>query len=174
MLRYNRARRAEWVEAQKKLESDELASARLAYLTGNATEEQVALVEAANREAEEKGIRLPPLIAPPEHRTHFEENIKPALQGAEANNEAAATGKGVFGVVSGLFGGSGSSKDTAAVSASESAAQQAGSAAESVGSKAKSAWDRELENQRNGGSLDQIGLASAGAPASTKKGWWPF
>ncbi|OAA79117.1 hypothetical protein LEL_02603 [Akanthomyces lecanii RCEF 1005] len=168
MLRYNRARRAEWVEAQKKLGSDELATARLAYLKGEATEEQIALVDAANLEAEEKGIRLPPLIAPPEHRTHFEEHLKPTLQGDGSGTEAA-TGKGVFGVVSGLFGGGG--KEEPATSATQAVAQKA----EAVESAAKSAWDRELENQRRGGSLDQLGLAGAsGEQVSTKKGWWPW
>lgn len=168
MLRYNRARRAEWVEAQKKLGSDELATARLAYLKGEATEEQIALVDAANLEAEEKGIRLPPLIAPPEHRTHFEEHLKPTLQGDGSGTEAA-TGKGIFGVVSGLFGGGG--KEEPATSATQAVAQKA----EAVESAAKSAWDRELENQRRGGSLDQLGLAGAsGEQVSTKKGWWPW
>ncbi|ATY58559.1 hypothetical protein CCM_05315 [Cordyceps militaris CM01] len=164
MLRYNRARRAEWVEAQKKLESDELASARLAYLKGAATEEQIALVEAANREAEEKGIRLPPLIAPPEHRTHFEEHLKPTLQG---DDKAApdATGKGVLGIFSGLFGGA--SKEAPAAAPPSQPVQAVESAAQSV-------WDRELENQRKGGSLDQLGLAGASGEQGAKKGWWPW
>ncbi len=170
MLRYNRARRAEWAEAQKKLGSDELATARLAYLKGEATEDQIALVEAANREAEEKGIRLPPLIAPPEHRTHFEEHLKPTLQGDGGSSTEPATGKGVFGVVSGLFGG-GASKEAPSVSVTQAAAQQA----EAVESAARSAWDREIENQRKGGSLDQLGLAGAsGEQVPTKKGWWPW
>lgn len=80
MLRYNRARRAEWIEAQKKFEADELATARIAYLKGDATEEQILLVEEANREAEEKGIKLPSLLSPPEHRTHFEEHVKSAFE----------------------------------------------------------------------------------------------
>lgn len=169
MLRYNRARRAEWAEAQKKLGSDELATARLAYLKGAATEEQVALVEAANREAEEKGIRLPPLIAPPEHRTHFEEHLKPTLQG-DANTKEPATGKGVFGVISGLFGGAGK-EEPAASSVAEVASQKV-AAAEAT---AQGVWEKELENQRHGGSLDQLGLAGASsAPVSSKKGWWPW
>lgn len=171
MLRYNRARRAEWAEAQKKLGSDELATARLAYLKGEATEEQIALVDAANLEAEEKGIRLPPLIAPPEHRTHFEEHLKPTLQGDGSGTEAA-TGKGVFGVVTGLFGGGGGGgKEEAATSATQALAQKA----EAAESAAKGVWDRELENQRRGGSLDQLGLAGAsGEQVSAKKGWWPW
>ncbi|OAA52526.1 hypothetical protein BBO_00367 [Beauveria brongniartii RCEF 3172] len=175
MLRYNRARRAEWAEAQKKLESDELATARLAYLKGTATEDQIALVEAANHEAEEKGIRLPPLIAPPEHRTHFEEHLKPTLQGdggGGSGGKESAAGKGVFGVLSGVFGsGGGGKEEPPATEAVQAAAQQV----EAVESTTNSAWGRELENQRKGGSLDQLGLAGAsGEQVSTKKGWWPW
>lgn len=91
MFQYNRARRAEWVEAQKKFEADELATARLAYLKGEATEEQILLVEEANREAEAQGIKLPPLLGAPEHRTHFEEHVKPAFSG-RPDSSSSSTG----------------------------------------------------------------------------------
>ncbi|KAK4126933.1 hypothetical protein N657DRAFT_640808 [Parathielavia appendiculata] len=45
MMMYNKKRSREWVEAQKKLEADSLEAARLAYMTGKATDEQIALVE---------------------------------------------------------------------------------------------------------------------------------
>ncbi|EHK44005.1 hypothetical protein TRIATDRAFT_169023, partial [Trichoderma atroviride IMI 206040] len=98
MLRYNRARRAEWIEAQKKFEADELATARIAYLKGDATEEQILLVEEANREAEEKGIKLPSLLSPPEHRTHFEEHVKSAFEG-DQGQAAESKGKGILGYI---------------------------------------------------------------------------
>lgn len=91
MFQYNRARRAEWVEAQKKFEADELATARLAYLKGDATEEQILLVEEANREAEAQGTRLPPLLGAPEHRTHFEEHVKPAFAGRTDNDSTPSS-----------------------------------------------------------------------------------
>ncbi|KAK1754226.1 cytochrome oxidase c assembly-domain-containing protein [Echria macrotheca] len=47
MISYNRKRKAEFFEAQKKLEADSLEAARIAYMTGKATEEQIALVEEA-------------------------------------------------------------------------------------------------------------------------------
>ncbi|KAM7190244.1 Cytochrome oxidase c assembly domain containing protein [Rhypophila sp. PSN 637] len=47
MITYNSKRKAEFIEAQKKLEADSLEAARLAYLSGKATEEQIALVEEA-------------------------------------------------------------------------------------------------------------------------------
>lgn len=156
MLRYNRARRAEWIEAQRKFEADELSTARLAYLKGDATEEQIALVEEANREAEEKGIRLPPLLSPPEHRTHFEEHVKTAFEGGKA---AESQGKGFLGFI---WGGSNPSTENST-----------SAAAQSVGDVAKDVWEKEKENQRNGGSLDQLGLETGGsAPEPKKKGWW--
>lgn len=45
MMLHNRKRSAEWLEAQKKLEADSLDAARIAYMTGKATEEQIELVE---------------------------------------------------------------------------------------------------------------------------------
>lgn len=184
MLRYNRARRAEWVEAQKKLEADELATARLAYLKGEATEEQIVLVEEANREAEAKGEKLPPLLAAPGTRTHFEEHVKPALEGDKAGE--AAKGKGIFGVFSGMLGRQeqgddvGSSQERLGYESlseeDDSAGMRESDLIRSIETKAKEAWDKELENQRKGGSLDHIGLEPAAAQASSNKKskWWPW
>ncbi|KAI9900512.1 hypothetical protein N3K66_004774 [Trichothecium roseum] len=161
MLRYNRARRAEFAEAQKKYEADELATARLAYLKGNATDEQTLLVEEANRRAEAQGVKLPPLLGAPEHRTHFEEHVKPALAGEEKK------GKGVLGIVSGFFGGKQEPSDVK--TAAESTA--AGVVRE-VEQKAQVVWEQEKENQRKGGSLDQLGLdAGSQNQPPKKKGW---
>lgn len=170
MLRYNRARRAEWVEAQSKLEDDELAVARIAYLKGKATPEQVTLVEQANADAEAKGVKLPPLMAPAEHRTHFEEHLQTTIQGsAEAVNKAA--GQGVLGVFSGLFGGASKKEEESVVAPVVDAVQTRAASAQE---QAQNAWDQELENQRQGGSLDQLGLATDGAAKASKKGWWPW
>ncbi|PHH66494.1 hypothetical protein CDD81_6969 [Ophiocordyceps australis] len=103
MMRYNRARRAEWVEAQKKLEADALSAARIAYVKGEATEEQILLVEQATRDAEQAGLKLPSLLSQPQHRTHFEEHVKPALQGIGEEKENKV-GKGLFGILSSLVG----------------------------------------------------------------------
>lgn len=162
MLRYNRARRAEWLETQKQFEADELAAARLAYIKGEATTEQALLVEEANAEAEAAGVKLPPLLAPAQHRTHFEEHVKPAL-------ESEGKGKGVLGLFSGIWGGSGKAEETQQESGVvKSVEANAGYVQE----KAKGAWAQEKENQRRGGSLDQVGLEAT--PASGKKGWWPW
>ncbi|KAI9151570.1 hypothetical protein HJFPF1_08777 [Paramyrothecium foliicola] len=179
MLRYNRARRAEWAEAQKRLEEDSLAAARLAYLKGEATESQIFLVEEANREAEEKGEKLPPLLAPPEHRTHFEEHFGGAGQ-QQAVAKEEAKGKGVLGVFSGFLGSKAAETSTAttttqSVSSSSGVVQAAETQASNVQDKARGAWEAEKENQRRGGSLDQLGLETAGSSQSSgKKGWWPW
>ncbi|KAL2205895.1 hypothetical protein CC79DRAFT_1334221 [Sarocladium strictum] len=170
MIRYNRARRTEWLAAQKALEDDALASARMAYMQGKATPEQALLVEEANRDAEAHGTKLPPLLAPPERRTHFEETIQPKLE---------SQGKGVFGVVAGLFGGASKAAEKAedaAVTAGAEAVSGTTNAVKSVEEKAASAWESELENQRRGGSLDQLGLDAAGSASASsgKKGWWPW
>ncbi|KAH6894442.1 cytochrome oxidase c assembly-domain-containing protein [Thelonectria olida] len=186
MLRYNRARRAEWVEAQKQLEADELASARLAYLKGEATEEQIELVEEANREAEAKGTKLPPLLAAPTTRTHFEEHVKPAFEGSnevDSSESTKKTGKGIMGVFSGILGREEQGEDFGSSQGRlgyESLSEEDDSTGvrdsdlvRSIEAKARGAWEKEKENQRRGGDLDHLGLEPAGGPAP-KKSWWRF
>lgn len=169
MLRYNRARRAEWIEAQKKLEADALSAARIAYVKGSATDEQIALVEEASRTAEAQGVKLPPLLSPPEHRTHFEEHVQSVFTGAAASDDA----KGVLGLFAGLFGGA-DKKASGAGAPPEPAAPE--SAVQSVEARASDAWAAEKERQRRGGSLDQLGLDAAGPapPSPDKRRWWPW
>lgn len=64
MIRYNKKRRAEFAAAAAKFEAESLEAARLAYIKGTATEEQIHRVEEAHRVAREKGEKLPPLIGP--------------------------------------------------------------------------------------------------------------
>lgn len=173
MLRYNRARRAEWVEAQKKLEADELSSARLAYLKGEATEEQILLVEEANREAEERGVKLPPLLAAPTTRTHFEENFA-------GSDGPKKEGKGVMGIFSGMLGRGeqgeevGSSQERLGYESlceeDDSTGVRESDLVRSIENKARGAWEKEKQNQRAGGSLDQLGLEAA----PSQKSWWRF
>lgn len=201
MLQYNRARRAEWVQAQQKLEADSLAAARVAYLRGDATEEQILLVEEANREAQEKGTKLPPLLSPPEHRTHFEERVKPNFSskaataaasisddgGSHTGSSKPAEGRGILGVVSGFFGGSQTSTTPSSPAGNESSATtlsaetdaSVGAAAAGIGpaneARVQSVWEREKQNQIRGGSLDQLGLETGTSkPTSDKKSWWPW
>lgn len=73
MMTYNKKRKAEWVEAQLKLEADSLEAARLAYMTGKATDEQIALVEEQLEKERKAGTgpaassffeKMPPILAP--------------------------------------------------------------------------------------------------------------
>ncbi|TPX10116.1 uncharacterized protein E0L32_001313 [Thyridium curvatum] len=58
MIMYNRKRKAEFLAAQEKMDADSLEAARLAYMRGDATEEQIALVEEANAAAEASGSHI--------------------------------------------------------------------------------------------------------------------
>ncbi|KAK3375868.1 cytochrome oxidase c assembly-domain-containing protein [Lasiosphaeria ovina] len=62
MMMYNKKRKAEFIEAQKKLEADSLEAARLAYMTGKATEEQISLVEEVLEREREAGQTSGPLL----------------------------------------------------------------------------------------------------------------
>ncbi|KAL6918114.1 hypothetical protein ACHAP8_008268 [Fusarium lateritium] len=174
MVQYNRARRAEWVEAQKLLEADELAMARLAYIKGEATEDQILLVEEANQAAQARGEKLPPLLGAPEHRTHFEEHIKPTFQDkTEESTTKTSSGKGVLGIFSGVLGG-GSKTEEIKEQATEglAAAQtQLSNLAANGQAKLEQAIQTERENQKIGGPLDRLGTQPV--PASGKS-WWKF
>lgn len=174
MVQFNQARRAEWIEAQKKFEADELALARIAYLRGDATEEQMELVEEVNRRAQEKGIKLPPLLDTPEHRTHFEERVRPTFSGVETEHavkekeKTRQEGKGIWGVVTGLFGGSKKTESSSATA--ESVVAGDAGVVQSIETKARDAWETEKQNQVQGGSLDQLGLEKENSKPE-KRGW---
>ncbi|KAK0744267.1 cytochrome oxidase c assembly-domain-containing protein [Apiosordaria backusii] len=56
MMILNRKRKVEWIETQKQIEADELAQARLAYMTGKADEDQIALVEEVMERERQQGM----------------------------------------------------------------------------------------------------------------------
>ncbi|KAL1897636.1 hypothetical protein Sste5346_003942 [Sporothrix stenoceras] len=56
MLRFNSRRKKEFMAAQQQMEADSLAAARLAFMRGDATPEQVLMVEAANAQAVRDGL----------------------------------------------------------------------------------------------------------------------
>ncbi|KAI0477109.1 hypothetical protein GGR56DRAFT_389574 [Xylariaceae sp. FL0804] len=67
MLLHNRKRRAEFFAVQKQIEENSLEAARLAYIKGTATAEQVSLVEdIAERARRGEAPRLPSLLSPPQ------------------------------------------------------------------------------------------------------------
>lgn len=70
MMMYNRKRRNEFFAMQQTLQSDGLDAARLAYMTGKASDEQIAMVEDATERAKQAGVPLPALLNPAHHRTH--------------------------------------------------------------------------------------------------------
>ncbi|KAF5024229.1 hypothetical protein F66182_3743 [Fusarium sp. NRRL 66182] len=172
MVQYNRARRAEWVEAQKRLEADELASARLAYIKGSATEDQILLVEEANRAAEERGEKLPPLLEAPTHRTHFEEHIKPTFQDkSEESTAKTSSGKGVLGIFSGVLGGGGTSGKIETSSHSEVSEGQKQLQNLEAMDRARLQNAGSADRVQRGGPLDQLGPDLAGGSTSSKSSW---
>jgi hypothetical protein len=91
MVRFNRRRRREFQEQVAQFEPGSLNEARLAYITGTADEEQVAMVEAANRLAEEMGQTLPPLLQRPAEGTLAESAFGGnSEKGAGGQNRPAA------------------------------------------------------------------------------------
>ncbi|KAM7186803.1 Cytochrome oxidase c assembly domain containing protein [Naviculisporaceae sp. PSN 640] len=224
MMTYNSKRKAEFIEAQKKLEADSLEAARLAYMTGKATEEQIALVEEAMERERAAGnfapagsgifTKLPNPISKPnssgfesavEQQKHHKvsdvvewpkdkETDKSTVAAVEKKAEEA--GKGLWawmtaslkkeeegddvGSAQRRLGWESLSEedDAAGVRDSDLVRAVAGHEAEkqSLASKAHAALEKEKENQRKGGPLDQVGLTDKktteeGEKASKKSGW---
>lgn len=65
MMMYNRKRRHEFFALQQRLKDDSLEAARLAYMTGTASEEQIAMVDDATAKAKQAGLVLPSLLSAP-------------------------------------------------------------------------------------------------------------
>ena len=194
MMMYNRKRRTEFFALQKQLKEDSLEAARLAYMTGTATEEQIALVEDATAKAKEAGISLPSILSVP-HAAAPAGGRETASFEASTNDDETQK-KGAGGVTGWLFGGL--KKEEARDDATEtlstsderwrtpsSSTTTAGDVGNALRDKAKAAFDHERDTQRRGGPLDQIGLdtptttatATATSTATTssgdgkKKGW---
>lgn len=108
MVRFNNARKVEFAEAQSKLRSDSLEAARIAYVTGTATETQLKLIEqAAEKSAASSnasqggdGFKLPPILGPPMAAGRTTRETLAETNGtraeAEAVNHAAAATSGGF------------------------------------------------------------------------------
>ncbi|KAL2759962.1 hypothetical protein ACRALDRAFT_2038714 [Sodiomyces alcalophilus JCM 7366] len=165
MVTYNRQRRAEFIEAQKRIEADELASARLAFIKGTATEDQIRLVEESTARAAEQGTKLPPLLAPAsKFKSDSSSSTSTPLsegQVAATTDAEAATGEEEKKSRSWWpFGSSSSSSTTEATAAEQTSLKDA----------AVAAVEKERERQQHGGPLDRIGVETAGE--TKKKGWW--
>ncbi|KAH9886609.1 hypothetical protein F4778DRAFT_474156 [Xylariomycetidae sp. FL2044] len=187
MMIHNRKRRNEFFAMQKQLRTDSLEAARLAYINGTATEEQISLVEEATEKAKVTGSSLPSLLsapqtaAPPVGRngttaetSETPRSVWPGESMTESNLSAAAEVEQPKkkGLTAWLFGGlkkeevqedSGASDTTTnKLDFSREEAAASGRIANTTAAlkdKAKAAFESEKENQRRGGPLDRLGLA---------------
>ncbi|KAI0454140.1 hypothetical protein F5B21DRAFT_476762 [Xylaria acuta] len=177
MMMYNRKRRNEFFALQKQLKEDSLEAARLAYMTGTATDEQVALVEDATAKAKEAGIALPSILSAPQSPAPAGGRETTTTATIAVGEEEEETQKKKGGVTRWLFGGL-KKEDDAQTADDRWRSTTATTTQENVGDalrdKAKAAFDTERDNQRRGGPLDQVGLDTAAATESSgknKKGW---
>jgi hypothetical protein len=69
MTRFNRKRRREFEERMASFEAGSFEEARIAYLSGVATEAQTAMMMEAYRIAQESGVKLSPLLPAPSETT---------------------------------------------------------------------------------------------------------
>lgn len=172
MLRYNRKRKAEFLEAQRRMSADSLEAARLAYMRGDASDEQISLVEEANARAGGAGgdFKLPSILSAPKPIRRDEE------ASAQAEQAAASSGEGKS---SGLFGWFSSKKPAQDVAGASDAPRSLEDKQEML-RKAREAFEREKETQRSGGPLDRLGIEESTtsqthtkeAEQPKKKGWW--
>ncbi|KAJ4393550.1 hypothetical protein N0V93_002762 [Gnomoniopsis smithogilvyi] len=143
-----------------------LEAARLAYMRGDATDEQMSLIEQAN--ARPEGFQLPSILSAP----------KPIAK--TASEEIAATGSapeaqpeekksGLWGLFS--SGSKKESQDAAAEKPQPRSLDEKRAMLES----ARAAFEQEKENQRKGGPLDRLGTEEStparNAEQPKKKGW---
>ncbi|KAK7942622.1 uncharacterized protein PG986_011735 [Apiospora aurea] len=201
MMMYNRKRRNEFFAMQQTLQSDSLDAARLAYMTGKASDEQIAMVEDATERAKQAGVPLPKLLNPARTAATTEADASASsftattstadktvwpgesMQGASLSGAGEAEEpKKKGGLSSWLFSGL-KKEDTAAGAESSSSSSLNFKNEEAAASgrvmraideqkdNVKAALETERENQRKGGPLDQIGL-NAPQEKPQKKGWF--
>ncbi|KAH7040826.1 uncharacterized protein B0I36DRAFT_344503 [Microdochium trichocladiopsis] len=197
MMYYNRQRRNEFFALQKQFADDSLEAARLAYMTGKATEEQIALVEEATAKARESGTELPALLSAPKQAKSagWAKVMSPREEGGDIETAERSVWPGESMTESSLSARSeveqptkkgwsawlfeGLKKEevrdddlTSASSdpRSTSASRTISSAQHSIVDSAKAAFETEKENQRHGGPLDRVGTTDTNT-GSTKKGW---
>lgn len=194
MIRYNKKRAAEWAEAQMKLEADSLEAARIAYMTGKATEEQITLVEEQLERERESGRQttffsnLSVLGSPeptaasssstPSTPSSVTETVSWPPKDASPDQQQQPTDaqdQSKASVWSWLTSGlkTDESDPSSSSNPTPSSGNQPSILAASAGTlkaKAQSALDQEKENQQRGGPLDQIGGVPAAEGAGTETG----
>ncbi|KAJ2896236.1 uncharacterized protein MKZ38_005730 [Zalerion maritima] len=200
MLSYNRKRKNEFFTLAKKLDDDSLTTARLAYVRGDATEEQTRAVEELQAKAAQQGIKMPPLfqddgVTPwtlrtsdgialkqqpsddkpekPKKKQGWKEWLMGNLKREEEGDDYG-TSEARFGYESlSEEDDSGGMRESDIVRAVED--KQAW-----IKEKAKEAFEKEKENRHTGGPLDRMGINGAKGQADAKKegesggkkGWW--
>ncbi|KAH6617728.1 cytochrome oxidase c assembly-domain-containing protein [Chaetomium sp. MPI-SDFR-AT-0129] len=194
MIRYNKKRAAEWAEAQMKLEADSLEAARIAYMTGKATEEQITLVEEQLERERESGRQTTffsnlsvlgspePTTAsssstpstPPQPPHSVTETVSwppkdaspDQQQPADAPQDQPKTSVWSW-ITSGLkTDETDSSSSSNSTPSSGNQSSILSTSASALQAKAQSALDQEKANQQRGGPFDKIG----GAPATEGAG----
>lgn len=188
MMMHNRQRRNEFVALQKQLHEDSLEAARLAYMTGTATEEQITLVEDATARARETGVALPSILSVPQRAAPA--GGRESVAGSDGG-AAGAEGQKTGGITGWLFSGMKkeevrdddadlsladdrwrtTSANTAATATSPTTTDDVAGA---LRDKAKAAFEQERQNQQDGGPLDQIGQkpTTPGPDGEGKKKGW--
>lgn len=180
MLRYNRKRKAEFLEIQRQMSADSLDAARLAYMRGDASEEQISLVEEANARAGPagaEGFKMPSILSAPKPILRDDESPAQSEQSAAAVVGSAPEEKKSSGIF-GWFSSSGTRKEEGGDSTASDAPRTLGDKQDML-KKAREAFEKEKESQRNGGPLDRVGTdATKSAPIQPndaekpkKKGW---
>lgn len=159
------------------MSADSLEAARLAYMRGDATDEQISLVEDANARAGGAGgdFKLPSILSAPKPITRDENAPGQSEQSTAAAASGAASGENKS---SGLFGWF-SSKKPAQDATGGSDAPRTLEDKQDMVRKAREAFEKEKEAQRSGGPLDRLVIEATASQTQTKeaeqpkkKGWW--
>ncbi|KAI1430527.1 hypothetical protein GGR50DRAFT_206902 [Xylaria sp. CBS 124048] len=182
MMLYNQKRRSQFLDLQKQMKEDSLESARLAYISGTASAEQIALVEEATAKAKQAGQSLPALLTP---TPAAPAGGRPAdtVPSTAVHPESSEPETKRGGITGWLFGGL-KKEDTPlqplveTLNTSDARTQTntpAGAVSDAVFDKAKKAYEQEREAQRTGGPLDRVGVDATNTDpnpdAKKKKGW---
>lgn len=177
MMRHNRKRQAEFIEAQKKMAADSLEAARLAYMRGEANYEQIQLVEEAQARAASQGFQLPSILSAPTPIRREAADVKTT----EDQDKTAEDGKSSKLLDMLPFWGTKKEggRDAGEAVPKEAKPQRTFEEKQTMLEQARAAFVKEKRNQKIGGPLDRLGSAE-GPEASTppketeqpkKKGW---
>lgn len=164
MMQHNRSRKGEFIEAQKRMSAESLEAARLAYMRGDATEEQMKMVDELN--AQPEGFKMPSILSAPKpiERTNDENTATAAGDTpAAADTQPEATKSGLWG-----WFARGSKKEVDQTTAVEKKPRTLEDKRAML-DKAKAAFEQERENQKNGGPLDRIGIETESVASTPPK-----